>query len=114
MICVLLVSITLRAEQLSLVVMPWGWFAMYSVSCAIVGQLALSNYISAPPPCDRGGDFRWGMYIGAQACWWLVFFALYGGIAAILMSVFAMEKSPYDAVMPYAADFGDHEHMLTQ
>jgi hypothetical protein len=127
MFCVLLVGISLRAVQLNLKPERWACAAMFLTSFAILVQAILVPLLrcllmpeSSPPvhgdsdeefqdaqeevpcfPAPRHPDDARKLTLKMLCVTWSLLMAcLYIGISATLVSVFAMEAEPLDAVWP--------------
>lgn len=118
MYCVLLVGIGLRAVQLNLQPDKWACAAMFVTTAAIVIQAAavplFKHMLPVPDNVQEEEDdpncipsarkmeenqSRLPPYI-LTVSWSLLMVCLYAGIAATLLTVFAMEAEPLDAVWP--------------
>lgn len=117
MYCVLLVGIGLRAVQLNLQPDKYACTAMFITTTAIVVQAAavpLFKHMLPPQPAEEEEDpncfpsARKSEDIEARRLpgyiltisWTILMMILYGGIAATLVTVFAMEAEPLDVVWP--------------
>jgi hypothetical protein len=111
MFCVLLVGISMRAVQLNLQPPQWARVAMFLTSFAMVLQAILVpilEHIEKESSADIGDvegmeESKDQRKLPLKVCtiaWSLLLACLYLGIFATLVSVFAMEAEPLDAVWP--------------